>query len=85
MLDPSTLRWRVRPVALAVGSEQGDPRFAKFESVRDQALIAELEPGDALYLPKLWWHQVEGTEPLNLLVNYWWDAFSADRMRRTRQ
>jgi hypothetical protein len=64
------------PVALAVGSEQGDPRFAKFESVRDQALIAELEPGDALYLPKLWWHQVEGTEALNLLVNYWWDGFS---------
>lgn len=65
------------PVALAVGSSPGDPRFPKFDAIRDDALIAELEPGDVLYLPKLWWHQVEATEPLNLLVNYWWDAFAA--------
>ena len=50
------------PVALAVGSEPGDPRYPKFEAARDRALVAELEPGDALYLPKLWWHQVEATE-----------------------
>ena len=67
------------PVALAVGTERGDPRFPRFEAIRDRALTAELEPGDALYLPKLWWHQVEATEPLNMLVNYWWDAFSAGR------
>jgi hypothetical protein len=65
------------PVALAAGSAPDDPRFPRFEAVRDTALIAELEPGDALYLPKLWWHQVEAPEPLNLLVNSWWDAFSA--------
>jgi hypothetical protein len=64
------------PVALAVDSAPGDPRYARFETIRDEALVADLQPGDALYLPKLWWHQVEATEPLNLLVNYWWDAFS---------
>lgn len=64
-----------QPVALAVGSPKDDPRYPRFEQVRDQALIAELQPGDAVYLPKLWWHQVEATEPANLLVNYWWDAF----------
>ncbi|HEV8408146.1 MAG TPA: cupin-like domain-containing protein [Sphingomicrobium sp.] len=64
------------PVALAAASTPGDPRYPKFETIRDQALIAELEPGDGLYLPKLWWHQVEAIESLNLLVNYWWDAFS---------
>jgi hypothetical protein len=63
------------PVGLAVGSERGDPRYPRFEAVRDQALVAELEPGDALFLPKLWWHQVEATGDLNMLVNYWWDAF----------
>jgi len=47
------------------------PRFAKW---RDKALVVDLEPGDALYLPKLWWHQVEGLAPFNLMVNYWWDA-----------
>ncbi|HVU31456.1 MAG TPA: cupin-like domain-containing protein [Sphingomicrobium sp.] len=64
------------PVALAAGSEPGDPRFPRFEAVRDSVVVADLEPGDVLYLPKLWWHQVEATEPLNLLVNYWWDAFA---------
>jgi hypothetical protein len=67
------------PVALAVGSTPGDPNYPRFEAVRDQALIAELGPGDALYIPKLWWHQVEAIEPLNMLVNYWWDAFGSGR------
>ena len=66
-----------QPVGLAVGSAPGDPRYPRFERVRDRALIIDLEPGDAIYLPKLWWHQVEATEPVNMLVNYWWDAFSA--------
>lgn len=63
------------PVGLADGSERGDPRYPAFEAIRDCALQAELGPGDALYLPKLWWHRVEASSPFNLLVNYWWDAF----------
>jgi len=66
------------PVSLAASSaDPADKQFPLFEQIRDQALQAELEPGDALYLPKLWWHQVESTAPLNGLVNYWWDGFSA--------
>lgn len=65
-----------QPVGLAAGSERGDPRYPRFERLRDEALVAELEPGDALYLPKLWWHQVEATSDVNVLVNYWWDAFN---------
>jgi hypothetical protein len=66
-----------QPVSLAAGSAPGDPRYPRFETARERALSVELGPGDALYLPKLWWHQVEATEPLNLLVNFWWDAFRA--------
>jgi hypothetical protein len=66
-----------QPVALATGSAPGDPKYSRFEKARGRALVADLEPGDALYLPKLWWHQVEATEPVNVLVNYWWDGFSA--------
>jgi Cupin-like domain len=29
-------------------------------------------PGDAIYIPPLWWHHVASRKPLNLLVNYWW-------------
>lgn len=66
-----------QPVGLAVGSEPGDPRYPRFEHARDRAITVELDAGDGLYLPKLWWHRVEATAPFNLLVNYWWDGFSA--------
>jgi Cupin-like domain len=65
------------PVSLAASAPVGsETQFPLFEEIRDQALHAELEPGDALYLPKLWWHQVQSISPLNGLVNYWWDALS---------
>jgi hypothetical protein len=66
-----------QPVSLAASAAPDDPRYPRFREVRDQAIVAELEPGDAIYIPKLWWHQVEATSPFNALINYWWDAFSA--------
>lgn len=47
-------------------------RFPRFPEALAAAQIAELEPGDAVYIPALWWHHVEGLEPFNVLVNYWW-------------
>jgi len=65
-----------QPVSLAAAAAGDDERFPLFREVRDQALVAELEAGDAIYVPKLWWHQVEATSSFNVLVNYWWDAFA---------
>ena len=65
------------PVSMADGAPPGDPRYPRFAAARATGLVAELDPGDALYLPKLWWHRVEATAPVNVLVNYWWDAFQA--------
>jgi cupin-like protein len=65
-----------QPVSLAASAPPDDDRFPLFREVREQALVAELQPGDAIYIPKLWWHQVEATHSFNVLVNYWWDAFS---------
>lgn len=45
------------------------PRFAE---ALGTAMVADLEPGDALYIPSLWYHHVEATAPFNVLVNYWW-------------
>lgn len=64
-----------QPVSLAA-SMPDDAHFPRFREIRDQALVAELEPGDALYIPKLWWHRVQSIAPFNGLVNYWWDAFA---------
>lgn len=47
-------------------------RYPKFREAEQAALVAELQPGDALYMPSLWWHHVEAEGSFNLLVNYWW-------------
>ncbi len=47
-------------------------RYPKYREAMDQAFIADLEPGDAIYIPSLWWHFVQSFEPFNVLVNYWW-------------
>lgn len=47
-------------------------RFPRFREAQAASLVMELEPGDALYIPAMWWHHVEGLDPFNILVNYWW-------------
>ncbi len=47
-------------------------RFPRFAEAMAHAQVAELEPGDALLLPSMWWHHIEALEPFNVLVNYWW-------------
>jgi hypothetical protein len=48
-------------------------RYPRFAEAWKSAQQAELEPGDALYIPYTWWHGVESLEPVSILVNYWWD------------
>ena len=38
------------------------------------AQVAEMEPGDALFYPAMWWHQVEALESFNVMINYWWNT-----------
>jgi len=47
-------------------------RYPRYREALASASVAELEPGDALYIPPLWYHQVEALEKVNLLINYWW-------------
>lgn len=62
-----------QPASLAAGNP--DPaRYPRFEKARERAVTVNLQPGDALFLPKLWWHQVEAKAPVNVMLNYWWDA-----------
>jgi hypothetical protein len=65
-----------QPVSLAASAPVDDDKYPLFRKIREQALRAELKPGDGIYIPKLWWHQIESTASFNGLVNYWWDAFA---------
>ena len=57
-------------------------RFPLLAEALEQAVVAELEPGDALYIPPLWFHQVEALAPhLNILMNYWWRPLAAPERR----
>lgn len=47
-------------------------RFPKFAEAMRHARGAVLEPGDAVLIPSMWWHHMEGLESFNVLVNYWW-------------
>lgn len=47
-------------------------RFPRFADALAAAEVAEVGPGDAVFLPNLWWHNVESLEPLNLAMNFWW-------------
>lgn len=46
------------------------PRFA--EALK-AATVAELDPGDVLFVPYMWWHHVVSDDDLNVQINYWWD------------
>jgi hypothetical protein len=47
-------------------------RFPRFAQAMEQAHVAELGPGDAIFIPSMWWHHVEALDSFNVLVNYWW-------------
>ncbi|HEY0684184.1 MAG TPA: cupin-like domain-containing protein [Steroidobacter sp.] len=47
-------------------------RFPKFAEAVRHAQVAELGPGDAIFIPSMWWHHIEALDTLNVLVNYWW-------------
>ncbi|GAA6138800.1 cupin-like domain-containing protein [Arenicella sp. 4NH20-0111] len=50
-------------------------QFPRFEIALENAMFAELAPGDAIFIPSPWWHSVESLDSLNVLVNYWWNTF----------
>lgn len=66
------------PISLVDFAAPDLGRFPRFAEARTHALGAELGPGDAVFIPPLWWHHVQSLEPCNILVNYWWGASHAD-------
>lgn len=49
-------------------------RYPLFKHALNDAYSVELGPGDAIFIPMLWWHHVESLEKVNALMNYWWSG-----------
>ena len=46
--------------------------FPRFRLALEQVQVAELEAGDGIFIPSMWWHHIEALGAFNMLVNYWW-------------
>jgi hypothetical protein len=47
-------------------------KFPRFRTALQHAQVADMQAGDALFIPSMWWHHVLGLESFNVLINYWW-------------
>lgn len=52
-------------------------RYPRFADAMAAGEVAELEPGDVLFYPALWWHNVEGIGDFTAMINYWWNTSPA--------
>ena len=49
-------------------------RFPRFAEALKYRVTVELEPGDAIFIPAMWWHCVESEGPFGALMNFWWSS-----------
>ncbi|MEQ1687252.1 MAG: cupin-like domain-containing protein [Sphingopyxis sp.] len=61
------------PISMVHVTKPDLARYPRFAEAMKTAWAAELEPGDALFIPYAWYHHVEALEAFNILVNYWWN------------
>jgi hypothetical protein len=61
-----------QPISLVDIEEPDLAKHPRFAAALDAAQRAELEPGDALYMPSLWWHAVASLDELGAMINFWW-------------
>lgn len=65
------------PVSLVNLHDPDFERYPLFKIALDNAYSTELYPGDAVFIPMLWWHHVDSLEKVNGLMNYWWNGSAA--------
>ncbi len=58
-------------------------RYPRFAEALKHAQTAILEPGDAIFIPNLWWHHVESLDQINILANYWWGGSNFSTENKT--
>lgn len=66
-----------QPMSVVPLNEPDVERYPRYQEALENSQVAELGPGDAIFIPSLWWHGVEALSPFNMLVNYWWNEHAA--------
>jgi hypothetical protein len=77
-IGPLDLTMAGQPASMVDLSQPDFDRHPRFRRALEHAYVADLEPGDAIYIPALWWHGVEALGEFNILVNYWWGDAAPD-------
>lgn len=60
------------PISTLIPGQIDLQRYPRYAQAQQASQVAELAAGDVLYIPTLWWHQVESLDAVNILINYWW-------------
>ncbi len=61
-----------QPISLVDPHAPDLERFPRFAEAMAHAEVAKLAPGDALYVPAMWWHHVETPGRFGAQINVWW-------------
>jgi len=61
-----------QPISLVDFDAPDFDKFPRFRKAMAASQRCELGPGDAIFIPSMWWHHVKAMSDCNLLVNYWW-------------
>jgi hypothetical protein len=65
------------PISLVQVADPDLETYPRYAEALSAAQFAELDPGDVIYIPYMWWHGVQALESFNILVNYWWNDHEA--------
>lgn len=62
-----------QPVSMVDPLNPDHELYPRYTTALEHAQQAVLGPGDAIYIPTLWWHHVQASDPINILVNTWFN------------
>ena len=68
------------PISLVDFHRPDFERFPRFREALAHAQVAELGPGDALYMPSLWVHHAESLDGFGLMMNFWWQTWPLQQL-----
>lgn len=61
-----------QPISLVDIDSPDLETYPRFAEALEAASQVELGPGDALYIPAMWWHDVLSLDDFGSLINFWW-------------